>query len=479
MWNPSAERMFGWTEADVLGARLPILGEEEGDASRSRLAATLAGSSYTGAEMICRRRDGSEIEVSLSAAPIRDANGRVRGIMAVLEDLSPRRQLEERLLHSQKMEAIGRLAGGVAHDFNNLLTAITGHTQILLESVPDSKSERADLLEIDRAAARAASLTKQLLAFSRKQVLQPAVLELNALVSGIERMLRRLIGADVQLVTVLDPGAGRIKADPNQIEQVIMNLVVNARDAMPEGGTIIIETSNVQIGEQDAAAHGGAAPGDYVQLAITDSGVGMDRDTMSHIFEPFFTTKEAGKGTGLGLSTVYGIISQSGGHVWALSEPGQGTIFKVLLPRVETRTAAPVTATERRGVSGWETILLVEDEPAVRALARRVLQRYGYHVLAAGSGEEALAIAEREPGDIHLVVTDVVMPGLSGREVAQHFAQTRPGSAVLFTSGYTPDDIMRHRVIAEGAPFLQKPFTPAVLAAKVREVLDGKAGGRE
>ncbi|MGH7504488.1 MAG: PAS domain S-box protein, partial [Longimicrobiales bacterium] len=291
MWNPSAERMFGWRESEVLGSTLPIMAEEDNDQFRTRLAATLEGHSYTGVEIGCRRRDGGHIDVSVSAAPLRDGQRRVRGTMAMLEDLTPRKELEERLLHSQKMEAIGRLAGGVAHDFNNLLTAITGHSQLLLESLGQDEEARADVLEIDHAATRAAALTKQLLAFSRKQVLQPTVLDVNALVAGIERLLRRVIGEDIELVTVLHPATGRIKADPGQIEQVIMNLVVNARDAMPAGGHIVIETANTAVTADDPAPPAGVPSGDYVQLTITDSGVGMDRETLSHVFEPFFTTK--------------------------------------------------------------------------------------------------------------------------------------------------------------------------------------------
>jgi two-component system, cell cycle sensor histidine kinase and response regulator CckA len=480
MWNPAAERMFGWSEGHVLGSPLAILPEEGREAHRARMAATLAGSTYTGVEVVARRRDGSAIDVSLSAAPLRDGAGRVKGVVAVIEDLSPRKQLEQRLLHSQKMEAIGRLAGGIAHDFNNLLTAVTGHAQILLEGMSEEDPARADLYEIDRAAGRAAALTRQLLAFSRKQVLQPTVLDVNALVAGLERMLRRLIGADIELVTQLDPGTGRIRADAGQVEQVLMNLVVNARDAMPQGGTLAIETANQTIAAADPLTQDGAEPGEYVRITIIDSGVGMDRATLTHIFEPFFTTKEAGRGTGLGLSTVYGIVNQSGGHIRVHSEPGQGTSFRVYLPRVRTRAAARVERREPQLGAGSETILLVEDEPAVRALAQRVLERYGYSVIAAASGDEAIALAQGYNGAIDLLVTDMVMPGMSGREAAQRIQTVRPTTPVLYTSGYTPEATAQHNdVITAGAPFLQKPFTPATLAAKVRSVLDAEVSKRD
>ena len=473
MWNPSADRMFGWREAEVLGAALPIVPDSDSDAFRARFAATLEGHSYTGIEMVCCRRDGRRIDVSLSVAPLRDGQRRVRGTMAVIEDLTPRKELEQRLLHSQKMEAVGRLAGGVAHDFNNLLTAITGHSQLLLDALPRGGQAHADVLEIDRAAVRAAGLTRQLLAFSRKQVLQPAVLNVNGLVAGVERMLRRVIGEDVTLVTILDPFVGRIKADPGQIEQVVMNLVVNARDAMPAGGQIVIETSNITVTANDPKAPAYATPGEYVQLTITDSGIGMDRDTLSHIFEPFFTTKGPGKGTGLGLSTVYGIVSQSGGQVHAFSEPDHGTVIKVLLPRVHTpEDRRPANSADGASSRGTETILLVEDEAAVRALSSRVLRKYGYTVIEAPGGEEAIDLARQHGGTIDLLVTDVVMPGMSGREVADRIRSSRPETQILFTSGYTPDTILQHRVLTPDTPFLPKPFTPAILAAKVRDVLD-------
>jgi nitrogen-specific signal transduction histidine kinase/ActR/RegA family two-component response regulator len=403
----------------------------------------------------------------------------VKGIMAVLEDLSPRRQLEERLLHSQKMEAIGRLAGGVAHDFNNLLTAITGHAQILLENVPEGNPERADLLEIDRAAARAASLTKQLLAFSRKQVLQPAVLDLNALVAGIERMLRRLIGEDIELATVLDPAAGRIKADPGQIEQVVMNLVVNARDAMPQGGTIVVETSNVRV-QDDPAEHGGAPAGDYVQLAITDSGVGMDRDTLSHIFEPFFTTKGPSRGTGLGLSMVYGFVQQSGGEIGVDSRVGSGTTISLRFPAAATTAAAeaaPAAAPPPEASSRpTAQILFVEDDVLVSMASMQLLEDLGHTVYEASNATRALALLDAHP-EIELLVSDVGLPGMNGHEMAAEMRRRRPDLKILFVTGYDRTST-RRRTLDGDTDYLAKPYQPEDLDRAVRRLLKtGTAAG--
>jgi signal transduction histidine kinase/DNA-binding response OmpR family regulator len=381
--------------------------------------------------------------------------------------------LESQLRQAQKMEAVGRLAGGIAHDFNNLLTAILGYGTLLLSRLREDDHGRQNVQEILKAGERAASLTNQLLAFSRKQVLQPKVLDLNALATNLEKMLRRLIGEDIELATSLDGDLGQVRADPGQIEQVIMNLVVNSRDAMPEGGKLTFETANATLGEDYVSRHLGAKPGRYVMLAVADTGVGMDAQTQARVFEPFFTTKEAGKGTGLGLATVYGIVKQSEGYISVYSEPGQGTIFKIYLPRidqpVETATAGQAASVPR----GTETILLVEDEEAVRRLARLILEGQGYAVIEAPSAASALAIAEQHATPIHLVLTDVVMPGMNARELSQALTRIRPSARVLFMSGYTGDTIVRHGVLEPGIAFLQKPFTPADLARKVREVLDG------
>jgi two-component system cell cycle sensor histidine kinase/response regulator CckA len=380
---------------------------------------------------------------------------------------------EEQLRQSQKLEAVGQLAGGVAHDFNNLLTVITGYSDLTLRRLDNESPFRSSLEEIKKAGERAASLTRQLLAFSRKQVLQPKVLQLNAIVADVDKMLRRLIGEDIDVLTVLEPSLGQIKADPGQIEQVILNLAVNARDAMPQGGKLTIETANVYLDNQYARRHTAIQPGNYVMLAVSDTGCGINAETQVRMFEPFFTTKEQGKGTGLGLSTVYGIVSQSGGHLWVYSEVGRGTTFKIYLPRVDGVTEGDEACdTPAELPQGRETVLLTEDEEQVRQMIRMILEMSGYRVLEAASGEEALAIYKQHEGQIDLVMTDVVMPQMSGRELAQSLEVLHPGIKVLYMSGYTDDAIVRHGLLDQEIAFLQKPFTPDVLMRKVRGVLD-------
>jgi PAS domain S-box-containing protein len=400
--------------------------------------------------------------------------GRLVGILGIGRDVTERVQLEQQLRQAQKMEAVGRLAGGIAHDFNNILTAITGYADLLLEDLGATDPRRQDADEIHKAADRAAGLTRQLLAFSRQQVLQPTVLEVNKLVSDLEKMLRRLLGEDVELGTRLAPTTGRVKADPGQLEQVIMNLAVNARDAMPNGGKLTLETGNVDLDEAYAADHYPARAGPFVMLAVSDTGIGMSEETQVHMFEPFFTTKEKGKGTGLGLATVYGIIKQSGGFIWVYSEVGHGTTFKLYLPRVEELAERPSQPAQApaRAARGTETVLVVEDEAPVRSVARQVLERHGYTVLEAPSAEAALDIVTRYSGTIHLLLTDVVMPGLNGRELANRLAGLRPDAKVIFMSGYTDDAVTRHGVLEPGSAYVQKPFTPDAIARKVREVLD-------
>jgi signal transduction histidine kinase len=385
-------------------------------------------------------------------------------------------RLEEQLVQSQKMEGIGRLAGGVAHDFNNLLTAILGYAELMEAQLGDDEGLRSELREIRSAGERAAALTRQLLAFSRRQVLQPRTLDLNTVVSDVEKMLARLIGEDITLVTRLEPALGSVKADPGQLEQVLMNLAVNARDAMPEGGTLTFATANAELNVDFVAVHPGALPGAHVLLMVTDTGTGMTDEVRSHAFEPFFTTKERGKGTGLGLATAYGIVKQSGGYITVDSEAGRGTTFRIYLPRVEgTAVVSGRTTSSLLLPIGTETILLVEDEAGVRRLSVTVLKTQGYVVLEAVSGDMALEVARSETGPIHLVVTDVVMPGMSGRELWDRLRMLRPNSRVLFMSGYTDDAIAQHGVLEPGIAFLQKPFTPFSLARKVREVLDAPA----
>jgi CheY-like chemotaxis protein len=374
-----------------------------------------------------------------------------------------------------KLEAVGRLAGGIAHDFNNILTAVGGHAALLLDEIPPASPLRPGVEEIVRGVDRAASLTRQLLAFSRKQVLQPRVLDLTKVVAETQSMLGRLIGEDIELCTRAAPGLGRVRADPGQIQQVIVNLAVNARDAMPGGGVLSIELDNVDIDESMAGQHGGVQPaGRYIRLSVSDTGTGIPEEVKPHIFAPFFTTKPKGKGTGLGLSTVYGIAKQSGGFIWVYSEPGQGTTFKIYLPRVDAAAEPGVVAQEVAALSGDETILLVEDEAAVRALARQILERKGYRVITAQHGGEPLRLAREAADPVNLLLTDLVMPHMDGRELAQQLAAIWPGLWVLFMSGYTGDTIVRRGLFDPDVAFIEKPFTPAALARKVRELLDGR-----
>jgi len=473
-WNPAAEHLFGWTPADVLGRPLPIVGHDHRLEHTRLREQLLSGRTVSAIDTRRQRKDGSVVNVYLSVAPLRSAGGDVRGAVALFVDMTERRQLEEQLRQSQKMEAVGQLAGGVAHDFNNLLTVIKTYSELLLDQIDGTNPFREDLVAIHRAAGRAASLTRQLLAFSRKQVLQPKVLNLNAVAGGLEPMLRRLIGEDVRIVMLPAPKIGRVRADPGQLEQVLVNLAVNARDAMPKGGTLTIETSNVDLDRDYAGRRSVVLPGQYVMLAVTDTGCGMDEATRRRVFEPFFTTKEVGRGTGLGLSTVYGIVKQSGGYVWVYSEPGQGTTFKIYLPSIDEEISSSEGQTAQVAVGGAEVVLLVEDDEGVRALGRRILERYGYTVLEARDGHDALRIAGQYPQRIDVLVTDMVMPELSGREVYQRLSPARPGLRVLYVSGYTDDDIVRRGLIEATAAFLQKPFTAMHLAGAVRAVLDGR-----
>jgi PAS domain S-box-containing protein len=404
---------------------------------------------------------------------VRDASGAVRQLRGVMVDITERKQLEEQFQQAQKMEAVGRLAGGVAHDFNNLLTIITGYAQLLSGRLEAAEPLSQYVDEIQKAAGRAAGLTRRLLAFSRKQAIAPQVLDLNAAVANTEKMLQRLIGEDIELETVLQLGLGKVKADPAQIEQVLMNLAVNSRDAMPQGGKLMIETANVELDGAYAGRHIAVNPGPYVMLVVSDTGSGMDAETRARIFEPFFTTKEIGKGTGLGLATVYGIVKQSGGNIWVYSEPGRGSTFKIYLPRVEeVAVVTTLVAAHTASPQGSETILLVEDEDGVRSFVRRVLQEKGYTVLEASKPGEALAICQQYKESIHLLLTDVVMPQMSGRELANKVSSLRPETKTLYMSGYTDEAIFRHGVLDPGVPFLQKPFATEVMVRKVRQVLD-------
>ena len=421
------------------------------------------------------RKDGSRLSVLVGASMV---PGSEELCATFVLDMSDRRRLEEQLRHAQRMEVVGRLAGGVAHDFNNLLTPILGYCELLQEAMPPDAPYREDLDEIKKAGERAAGLTRQLLAFSRKQVLQPRVIELNDAITQIQKLLSRVIGEDVALNLHLAPGIGRIKVDPGQLEQILMNLAVNSRDAMPSGGTLTIETSRASLDEEYAHTHPEVVPGPHLVLAVSDTGVGMSKETMGHLFEPFFTTKKLGQGTGLGLATVYGIIKQSLGHVFVYSELGRGTTFKIYFPRVDEQASdlsLPVQAPKPD--RGTETLLLVEDDKALRMFATRVLREKGYLVLEAGVGAEALMVAKGHPGPIHLLITDVVMPGMSGREVAEQLVAARPRTKVLFISGYTENAIVHHGVLDEDMTLLEKPFNQETLSRKVRQVLDGRGTG--
>ena len=423
------------------------------------------------AEFRVRRKDGREVWLSDTAVIVQgsDSHPVMEGIMV---DITERKALETQLQQSRKMEAVGRLAGGIAHDFNNLLTIISGYTELALSRPSLPGEAHADIERIENASGRAAALVRQLLAFSRKQVLQPKILDLNKIVLNLDSLLRRLMDERIEMVTRVKDDLGKVKADPAQVEQVIMNLVVNARDAMPEGGRLMVETCNTDLDANYAVDHVSVKPGRYVMLAVSDTGVGMDRQTVAHIFEPFFTTKESGRGTGLGLSTVYGIVKQSGGYIWVYSEPGKGSTFKVYLPRVDDVSEAASTAQAApRAQRGTETILVVEDEEAVRELIQTVLMEKGYDVIPSLDPQHAEQIAARFPGEIHLLLTDMVMPGTSGRELAERISARRRDIRVLFMSGYTDNVITSGGMLEEGLAFLQKPFSPGALVQKVREVL--------
>jgi two-component system cell cycle sensor histidine kinase/response regulator CckA len=428
-----------------------------------------AGRSYT-QQFRCRRSDGAVRWLAEDVQIEVVSPNRWRAV-GVCTDITELKELEEQLLQSQKMEAIGRLAGGVAHDFNNMLAVITGYCELLLLAAPAKDSRQLGLQEIRKAADRAAGLTQQLLAFGRKQMVSLQVLDLNDTVLTTARMLRRLIGEDIDLISHLAPDLGRVEADPSQIVQVIVNLALNARDAMPAGGRLTIQTQNVEPGADLAPRHPDLRQGGYVALSVSDTGTGIDETVLGHIFEPFFTTKELGKGTGLGLATVYGIVKQSGGHIEVFSQPGQGTTFRICLPRVEPEAPTPPKRRVDAGLNGTETILLVEDDEMVRSLTSELLQMRGYTVLPAREGEEALSICRDYEGPIHLLLTDVVMPGANGRELSEQVSYLRPETKAMFMSGYTEDAIVRHGVLISEMPFLRKPFTPQLLAEKIREVL--------
>jgi two-component system cell cycle sensor histidine kinase/response regulator CckA len=473
--NDAAIRHYGYSREEFLRMTVENIRARDGAGPVTKLSAT-----DPGAQGVTQRRhvkkDGTLIDVEVTGHEL--VLGATPCCIAVALDVTERNRMEGQIRQTQKMEAIGNLAGGVAHDFNNLLSIILSYSQMLAADLQPGDRMRDDLNEISKAGERAAGLTRQLLAFSRQQILQPRILDLNAVVSGVAKMLRRLVGEDVEVNVLSGAALGTVSADPGQVEQVVMNLVVNARDAMPDGGKLTVETCNVELDSAYAADHPGVEPGAYVMLAVTDTGMGMDRATRERIFEPFFTTKEKGKGTGLGLSTVFGIVRQSGGSIGVYSELGEGTTIKVYLPQADPSCGAAVEAVKdvqtRRGT---ETVLLVEDEEQVRALTRTILERNGYHVLEAQSGGDALLLCEQHKTMIHLLLTDVVMRRMSGRALAARLACLRPEMKVLYMSGYTDDAIVRHGLLNSDVAFLQKPFTPATLTRKLREVLESQSAG--
>ena len=473
--SPQIGSIIGYSPEDWLGSSrewMRHVHPEDHAVVEAAEAASNRGEPFQ-AEYRMLRKDGRVIWVSDTAVVVRDPSG--HSLMeGIIVDITERKQLEVQLQQSRRMEAVGRLAGGVAHDFNNLLTIIKGYTELALNRSGTKPEMRSDIERIEDASERAATLVRQLLAFGRKQVLQPKSLDLNSIVLGLDKLLQRLMGEYIEMKTLVGEDVGTVKADPGQIEQVIMNLVVNGRDAMPNGGRLTIETANVDLDSTYARDHATVRPGHYVMLAVTDTGVGMDADTASHIFEPFYTTKGSTSGTGLGLATVYGIVKQSGGYIWVYSEPGKGSSFKVYLPRVDEPAEPPQKIKKQpRARKGTETILLVEDEPAVRELTRMVLAAQGYSVVEALSPEDAERLSENYGNEIHLLLTDVVMPGLSGRELARRITARHPKMRVLYMSGYTQNVIAGGGTLETGIAFLQKPFTPATLLEKVREVLDG------
>jgi two-component system, cell cycle sensor histidine kinase and response regulator CckA len=479
--NSNASRLFGCSPTELTGRRLPDLLAEpcrpDEQVRRSSLSDPDAPASVPPFESWGLRADGEEIALEVCMSVIRAEEPML--IVSALRDITTRKQLEERLRHVQKMEAVGRLAGGVAHDFNNLLTVIMSYADFIRSSATPGSRTYGDINEVLQTAKRAQQLTGQLLAFSRRQVMKPELVNLNELVRSVHQMLDRVLGEDVSLVTVTDPELWLVRVDPTHVEQVLLNLVVNARDAMPGGGKLTIETANVRLDERYVGEHPKMQLGDFVVVAVTDTGTGMTDEVKARLFEPFFTTKERGRGTGLGLATCYGLVTQAGGRIWVYSEIGRGTTFKIYLPRAHGVAAKPASrAHEPAPRGGDETILLVEDEPAIRQAAERALVQAGYTVLSAETGAAALHKSRANEGPIHLLLTDVVMPEMSGKDLASQLASERPELKVLYMSGYTDNAIVHDGTLDPDVLFLQKPFVPVTLLARVRAALDGAVSGK-
>ena len=472
--SPGFTRLTGYSAEDAIGHNCRFLAGKDTDPALMRqLGRAVAAHLPCTVEILNYRKDGTSFWNELAISPVLDLHGHVTHFVGVQTDVTERRSLAAQFLQSQKMEAVGQLAGGVAHDFNNLLSVILSYAELVAEELPAGAPMRADVLEIRTAALRATDLTRQLLAFSRRQVLEPKVLDLHVSVLGMEKLLRRLLGEDITLNLLPSVDLWRVRADPGQVEQIVMNLAVNARDAMPRGGDLTIETANVELDASYARSHHEVTPGAYVMIAVTDTGCGMDQATQARMFEPFFTTKDKDKGTGLGLATVFGIVKQSGGTIWVYSEPGRGTTFKIYFPRVfGVAEAVPIEPVAELG-RATETILLVEDDDQVREIALNILRRCGYVVLVASNGGEALMICETHGARIDLLLTDVVLPRMSGRQIAARLAPMRPEMKILFMSGYTGDAVRQHGILETGVAFLGKPFTPGTLTRKVRDVLRG------
>jgi two-component system cell cycle sensor histidine kinase/response regulator CckA len=473
-WSPMLESLHGLAPGTFGGTLKDFLDRVDAvDRAAVECAIRRAAAERTDGSVLYRTRrpDGAIHWISASGRTSYAEDGTPLRAAGIGQDVTERVKLEEQYRQSQKMEAIGLLAGGIAHDFNNLLTAIEGYSTLMAEAMRPDDPLQSHLAEVRRAAERATGLTRQMLAFGRRQILDPRVLDLRDSVTSMGPMLQRLIGENVDIVVRENGDRGHVKADPGQIEQMILNLAINARDAMPRGGTLTFEVSDARLSIADARSGATVVPGRYTLLTVTDTGQGMDADTQARVFEPFFTTKQKGKGTGLGLSTVYGIVKQSGGYIWVESTPGMGARFSIYLPRVEEAVEPKTMRTPAESLTGSETILVVEDESAVRTLVRKALERYGYRVLTAGTPNEAIELARITGDRIHLLISDVVLPQMSGRALADRILPSKPETRLLFMSGYTDDAIVHHGVLDEGTPFLQKPFSPQALARKVRQVL--------